>query len=106
MTPRRVRLDVDMRIHAALADEAQVSKAFKQRGGNRCPFTNQDQRFSLSQSFREHLDIVDMIVPDGYVVPIELVEALQRPKGVEIVIQDGDLHLLTPPLRCVTRTIL
>ena len=51
MTPRRVRLDVDMRIHAALADEAQVSKAFKQRGGNRCPFTNQDQRFSLSQSF-------------------------------------------------------
>ena len=43
-----------------------------------------------------------MIVPDGYVVPIELVEALQRPKGVEIVIQDGDLHLLTPPLRCVT----
>ena len=59
----RAGLDVDVRIDTALTDEFQLVEAFEQRGPNLRPFADKDQNLSVSQPFRERLDIPRSIVP-------------------------------------------
>ena len=86
------RFDIDMRIDAALADESQPWETFQQRRGNRRPFADQDQRFSLLKSIGEEIVIVNVIVPDRDVMAVKLAKALERAKRVEIVVEDRNLH--------------
>src|SRR5204862_7737172 len=41
---------------------------------------------------RKHTDIVGVVVPEGHVVTIKPAKALERPKRIEVVIQNGDFH--------------
>src|SRR6266446_821968 len=88
----RTGINVDMRIDAALADELQPGQAFQERRPDRCAFANQHQRLGVGEAARECIDILDVVVPDGNVMAIELAEARQRAYGVMVVVQDGDFH--------------
>src|SRR5712692_6540322 len=106
----RAGSDVDMRIDAALADELQSGQAFQERRPDRGAFADQHQRFGVGKAGREYIDVLDMIVPDGDVMAVELAKARQGPHGVMVVVQDGDFHEmrfpsskntgLMPVLRC------
>jgi hypothetical protein len=81
-----------VRIDAALADEPQPREAFEQRRGYFGALANQDERFGVFKASRECVDVVDMVVPDFYVVAIEFAKAGECSKSVEVVVQDRDFH--------------
>src|SRR5260370_31943708 len=93
----RTGINVDMRIHAALADELQAGQALQERRPDRGAFADQHQRFGVGKAGRECIDILDVVVPDGDLMAVELAEARQRAHGVMVVIQDGDLHEICAP---------
>ncbi len=88
----RAGVDVDMRIDAALADQLQLWQSLQQRRADLRALADQHQRFGVAQPLRQHVDVLDVIVPDRHVVAVELPEAVERPDRVEIVVEDGDLH--------------
>ena len=51
------------------------------------------------QALRQHIDVLDVIVPDRDVVAGELAEAVERAHRVEIIVEDRDLHDAPPRLR-------
>ncbi len=54
------RVDVDVRIDAALADELQLWKALEQPSGDSGPLANKHQRLGLPQPACEEFKIVKM----------------------------------------------
>lgn len=86
------RVDVDVRVDAALADQPQVGQAFEQWRPNLGALPDQDQDLSLSQPFGEHVHVLNVVVPDSDLVPIELLKAGESAQRVEVVVQDGDVH--------------
>src|SRR6185437_15224402 len=89
--------DIDMRIDAALADEAEIGQALEQGRADLRPLADQHQRLGIAQAPRQRFNVLDVIVPDGDVVPVELGEAGQRAQRVEIVVEYGDPHAPAPP---------
>jgi len=67
-------------------------QALQERRPDRGAFADQHQRFGVGKASRERIDILDVVVPDGNVMAIELAEARQRTNGVMVVVQDGDFH--------------
>ena len=45
-----------------------------------------------AQPLGERVDVLDVVVPDRDLVPVELAEARQRAQRVEVVVEDRDLH--------------
>src|SRR5439155_20848181 len=88
----RAGVDVDMRIDAALADEPQLIEALEQWSSNLRPLADQDQDFGVSQPFRECVEILDVVVPDGDFVACELLETGKGAQRIVIVVEDGDSH--------------
>src|SRR5260370_4085021 len=88
----RTDSNVDMRIDATLAYELQPGQALQERRPDRAAFADQHQRFGVGKAGRERIDILDVVVPDGNRMAVELAEARQRAHGVVVIIQDGDLH--------------
>ena len=88
----RARVDVDVRIDAALTHQPQLRQPLDERPADRRAFADQDQRFGLGQALRERINVVDMIVPDRDLVAVELAEAVEGAQGVEVVVEDGDVH--------------
>ena len=91
-TATRTRLDIDMRVDAALADEAQRAKAFEQRRADLRALADQHQHLRIPEALCERVDILRVVVPDRYVVPVELAKARERAQRIEIIIQDRNLH--------------
>ena len=58
---------------------------------------DQHQRLGIAQPFRQCIDILDVVVPDGDVVSGQLAEAVEGAHRVEIIVEDRDLHD-APPL--------
>jgi hypothetical protein len=83
---------VDVRIDATLADELQLVEAFEQWSSNLRPLADQDQDFGFSQPFRERVEILHAVVPDGDFVACKLLETGQGAQRIVIVVEDGDLH--------------
>jgi len=81
-----------VRVDAALADESQLWQTPEERLSNRGSLPDQDQNFSLLEALGEHLRIIDVVVPDGHLVTVQLAEAGERSDGVEIVVKNRDLH--------------
>src|SRR5207244_1074646 len=50
------------------------------------------------------LELLNVVVEDGYVVRRQLLEARQRPQRVEVVVEDRDLHRVTIPLAALAGT--
>ena len=59
----RARVDVDVRVDAALADQPEPVQPIEQRRANRGPFANQDQRLGVLQALGERVGVLDMISP-------------------------------------------
>lgn len=85
-------VDVDVGIDAALADEFEVAQALEQWRANFRSFAYEHQDLGVLQTVCKRIGILDVIIPDGHVVPRELGEALEGTQGVVIVIQYGDFH--------------
>jgi hypothetical protein len=85
-------VDVDMGIDAALADEAELVQALEQRRPDRGALADENQRFRIPQTVRQCVDVLHVIIPDGDVVPRELLEAIKGAKRIEIVVENGDVH--------------
>ena len=92
MPCRNAGLDIDMRIDAALADEAQLRQPYNQRRADRGALADQHQRLDVGKPRRERVGVLDVVVPDRDVVPGELREAGQRAHRVVIIVENGDLH--------------
>src|SRR6266542_4631780 len=88
----RAGVDVDVRIDAALADEPQLIEALEQWSSNLRPLADQDQDFGVFQPFRERVEILDAVVPDGDFVACELLKTGKGAQRVVIVVEDGDPH--------------
>jgi hypothetical protein len=88
----RAGVDVDVREDAALADESQRREPLEQRCPNRRALADQHERLAVAQPLRERLELLHVVVVDRDVVGRQLREARERPEGVEVVVEDGDLH--------------
>jgi len=71
----RTGIDIDVRIHASLADQPEIRQPLEQRRANLCPLADQDQCLRVAQPFRKLIDALHMIGPDRHVVSSELREA-------------------------------
>ena len=100
MMPSRVQaIDIDMRKDAALADQFQFRQPLQQRRADLRALADQHQRLGILQALRQHIDILDVIVPDRDVVPGEFFETIEGAHRVEIIVEDRDLHDAPPRLR-------
>src|ERR1700722_9534893 len=95
-------VDIDVRIDAALADQFQLRQPLQQRRADLRALPDQHQRFGVAQPLRQPIDVLDVVVPDFDIMSGELAETFQRPHGVEIIVEDGNLHE-TLPLRLLHR---
>jgi hypothetical protein len=55
-------------------------------------FSSDNQDFGVSQPFRERVEILGAVVPDGDVVACELLETGKRAQRVVIVVEDRNSH--------------
>jgi hypothetical protein len=88
----RARLDVDVRMAAALADQAQIRQTLEQRRADLGALADQDERVEALQPRGEGIGVLDMVREDRHLVAFEPLEARQGPQRVEPVIEDRDLH--------------
>src|SRR5438034_6829962 len=72
-----------MRIDAALANQFQFRQPLQKRRAYVRTLPDQHQRFGIAQPFRQGVDILDVIVPDGDVVPGQLGEAIEGARSEE-----------------------
>src|SRR5262249_60117277 len=91
----RASLDVDVGIDAALTDEAQLAQSMKERRADLGPLAYQHQRFGVPQPAGQHIDVLDMVVPDLDHVARQLLEAVERAKSVMVVVENRDLQIST-----------
>ena len=84
-----------MGIDAALADELQFRQPVEEFPGYLRALPEQHHRIEIAKPFGKSRDILDVVVEDGNVVPCKLRETGQVPQGVEIVVQDRQLHAHT-----------
>src|SRR6266513_3676180 len=90
------RVDVDVRVDTALADEPKCVEAFEQRPADLRTLANQHKHLRVPEARGELVDILCVVVPNPYFVPVELVKAWERTKGVEIVVENRNLHGTCP----------
>ena len=105
----RARVDVDMRVDAALADEPQRVEALEQRLTDLRALANQHERLRVLEARGERVDVLRVIVPDRDLVSVQLAKARERTKGVEVVVEDRDLHgmpFFAEDFKLLTRPII
>src|SRR5262245_26088129 len=88
----RTRIDVDMRVNAALTDEPQGVEAFEQRLTDLRTLANQHENLSVLKASGEGVDILGVIVPDLYLVSVQFAKAPEGTQRVEIVIENRNFH--------------
>src|SRR5947199_10776775 len=81
-----------MRIDTALADQLQFRQSLQQGFTNLGSLADQHQRFGIAEALRQRVDILDVIVPDRDVMAGELAETAEGAHGVEIIVENGNLH--------------
>src|SRR6516165_8554444 len=85
-------VDVDVRIDAALADKFKSGQPLKQRRLDFRPLTKENQAFGVLQAGSKRISILNMIVPNDYVVSFQFLETRQCPQCVKVIIEDRNLH--------------
>src|SRR5262249_37754242 len=88
----RAGVDVDVRIDAALADEAQLGQALEQWHADLGALADQHQGLAVAEPPGECVHLLDVVIPDRDVVVPQLLEAAERTDGVEIVVENRNLH--------------
>jgi hypothetical protein len=103
----RTRVDVDVRVHAALTDEPQGVEVFEQPRTDLCALADQNEDLGVLQTRSEGVGILDMIVPYRNLVPVQFAKALESTKRVEIIVENRNIHekwppkARTPSLQCI-----
>jgi hypothetical protein len=88
--------DVDVWIDAPLTDQAQSGQAFEQWSLNPGAPSEQHERFGFTEPIRQGIQVLNVVVPDRDFMAVQLLEALQGPERIVMVIQDRDLHCCSP----------
>jgi hypothetical protein len=86
----RALVDVDVRIDAALADQPELREALEERRADLGALADQHERLRIHQTLGERIDVLDVVVPDRDVVPLQLAEARERAEGVVVVVENRD----------------
>ena len=74
----RAGSNVDMWVHAPLADQPQLIQPIQQRSQDFGAFAYQHQRFGIAKPRGQHIHVLNMIVPDLDLVALQLFETRQR----------------------------
>ena len=88
----RARVNVDVRIDTALANQSQLRKALEQRRANLRALPDEHERIEALEALGERLSVLHMIGEDRDLVTTEPLEARQTTQRVEPVIEDRNLH--------------
>jgi hypothetical protein len=88
----RAGFDVDVRIDAALADELQVLQPLEERRADLGALADEHQRLGVLQPLGELVRVLEVVVPDLYVVLRKLRKDAQRADRVVVIVEDRDLH--------------
>src|SRR5262249_20005850 len=88
----RARVDVDVRKHAALADEPQLRQPLEERRADLGALADQDQGLRVLETLRERLGVLHVVVPHLDLVAGKLLERLEGAQGVVVVVEDVDFH--------------
>src|ERR1022692_4672732 len=86
------RVDVDVRVDAALADEPEVGKPSEQLVADLGPLADQHDGIRVGQPLGQNVGVLDVVRPNGHVVAIELGKGVEGADGVEVVVEDRHLH--------------
>ena len=80
----RAGIDVDVWVHAALADQAQLWQSLHQRCSNLGPFPDENEHLGILQAAREYFSVLNVIgpYPDGVAVSdlLDHLTAVSRPE--------------------------
>ena len=93
--PARARVDVDVRVDAPLADELQFVQALEERRPDLGPLADEDQRLGVLQTGGQRVDLLNVVVPDVDLMPVQFPEAGKRFQRIEVVVENRDLHGLS-----------
>src|SRR5215469_3681408 len=88
----RTRLDIYMRVDAALADEPEFREALQQIGRDLRALANQHKSFGVLEPLPKDGNVIDVIVPDLDFVAVELSKTGESAEGIEVVVEDRDLQ--------------
>jgi hypothetical protein len=80
-------VDIDVRVHAALADQLQFVQAGEKRGANLSPLAYQYEGFGFFQPLGERIELLSVVIPNCDVMACQLLEAGKRAQSIEIVVQ-------------------
>ena len=94
----RACVDVDVRVHAALADQPELGQSLEEWRRDFCPLSNKHQGFGVAKPFGQRVDVVHMVVPDPDLVTGELPEARKCSQRVVVIVEDGNFHGPRPGL--------
>src|SRR5206468_3869604 len=86
-------IDVDVRIHAALADQSELVQTIEQRSLDLRPLANENQCLSVFQTPGKRVGVLHMVIPDFDLMRIQLPETRKGPQCVEVVVENRDLQL-------------
>ena len=81
-----------MRVHADLADEPELVEALEERAANGRALADEGECLGVPEPLGENVDVLGVILPDRHVVAGHRAEAGQRPDGVLVVVENGDVH--------------
>ena len=85
-------VDVDVRIGAALADQAERRQPLEERRPDRGALADEHEGLAVAQPLGQGVHVLDVVVPDRDLMAVELREARERAQRVDVVVEDRDLH--------------
>src|SRR5262245_54313679 len=88
----RARVDVDVRIDAALADQSQLRKALEQRRANFRALPDEHERIEALEALGQRISVLHVVGEDRHLMTVEKLKARQSTQRVEPVIEDRNLH--------------
>lgn len=90
---RRAGFQIDVRIDASLADQLEIRQLFDKFAVNFGTFPDENENFGISQSLRKPVVVLEVIIPDRHLMGLQLGETVEFSNGVEVVIENSDIHL-------------
>ena len=101
--PAGARVDIDVRVHAALADQPELVQTLEQLRSDLGPLADQDEDLGVFQARGERAGLLQVIVPDVDLMALQFPETGQRPQGIEVVVENRDTHEESLPDQCEAR---
>ena len=85
-------VDVNVRIHAALADQSELVETVEQRSLDLRPLADENECLSVFEALGKRRDVLQMVIPDFDLMRVQLPETGKGPQCVELVVENRDLQ--------------